>query len=168
MNLAALWKLPVLFLCENNQYAMGTALARHQSQQNLAVKAGSYNMEVARVDGMDVLAVEAATRRGVEYVRSGNGPWFIEFVTYRFRAHSAYDPELYRAKEEVKEWKKRDPLSLFETLAKARGLIGADDVTTLEHEADAEVAAAVAFAEAGTLEPVADLTKYVYAEPERR
>jgi pyruvate dehydrogenase E1 component alpha subunit len=163
MNLAALWKLPVLFLCENNQYAMGTALERHQSQQNLAIKAQSYKMEVERVDGMDVLAVQAATRRAVDYVRAGSGPWFIELVTYRFRAHSAYDPELYRAKEEVKEWRKRDPILLFETLAKERGLVGAEDVTTLEREADDEVAAAVAFAEAGTLEPVADLTKYVYA-----
>ncbi len=164
MNLAALWKLPVLFLCENNQYAMGTALERHQAQQNLALKAQSYAMEVERVDGMDVLAVKAATRRGVDYVRAGRGPWFIEFVTYRFRAHSAYDAELYRKKDEVKEWKKRDPIALFEALAAERGLVGADDVTALEREADVEVAAAVAFAEAGTLEPVADLARHVCAE----
>ncbi len=164
MNLAALWQLPVLFLCENNQYAMGTALARHQSQQNLAVKAQSYRMEVERVDGMDVLAVEAATRRGVDYVRSGGGPWFIELITYRFRAHSAYDPELYRSKDEVREWRRRDPIALLESLTKARGLLGAEDMARLEGEADDEVAAAVAFAEAGTLEPVADLTKYVSQE----
>jgi pyruvate dehydrogenase E1 component alpha subunit len=163
MNLAALWKLPVLFLCENNQYAMGTALERHQSQQNLAIKAQSYRMEVERVDGMDVLAVQAATRRAVEYVRGGNGPWFVEFVTYRFRAHSAYDPELYRSKEEVNRWKKRDPIVLFHTLASDRGLLDASDLGALESEADEEIAAAVAFADAGTLEPVEDLTKDVYA-----
>jgi len=165
MNLAALWKLPVLFLCENNQYAMGTAIDRHQSQQNLALKAASYAMEVERVDGMDVLAVEAATRRGVEYVRSGAGPWFIELVTYRFRAHSAYDPELYRKKDEVKEWKKRDPITLFDALAKERGLTSTDDVAALERQADEDVAAAVAFAEAGRLEPIADLIKHVHASP---
>ncbi len=163
LNLAALWKLPVLFLCENNQYAMGTALERHQSQTNIALKAQSYKMEVERVDGMDVLAVEAATRRGVEYVRRGSGPWFIEFVTYRFRAHSAYDPELYRKKEEVREWKKRDPVALLETLGKERGLLGDDDAAALQREVDEEIRAAVAFADAGTLEPVADLTKDVCA-----
>ena len=166
MNLAALWKLPVLFLCENNQYAMGTALARYQSQQNLAVKAQSYKMEAERVDGMDVLAVEAATRRALDYVRGGGGPFFLELVTYRFRAHSAYDPELYRSKDEVKEWRKRDPILLFQELAIERGLVGASDVTTLEGEADDEIAAAVAFAEAGTLEPISDLTKHVCAERE--
>ncbi len=165
MNLAALWKLPVLFLCENNQYAMGTALERHQSQQNLALKAQSYKMEVERVDGMDVLAVEAATRRGVEYVRAGGGPWFIEFVTYRFRPHSAYDPELYRSKDEVGRWKKRDPIMLFEALGRERGLFGAEDVTAADREANDEVAAAVAYAEAGTLEPISDLTKDVCAAP---
>lgn len=163
LNLAALWKLPVLFLCENNQYAMGTALERHQSQPNLAVKAQSYRMEVERVDGMDVLAVQAAARRAVDYVRSAGAPWFIEFVTYRFRAHSAYDPELYRSKDEVSRWRKRDPIVLLHALATERGLLGPDDLPAVESEADAEVAAAVAFAEAGSLEPVEDLAKDVYA-----
>jgi pyruvate dehydrogenase E1 component alpha subunit len=164
MNLAALWKLPVLFLCENNQYAMGTSLDRHQSQPNLSVKAQSYNMEVERVDGMDVLAVLAATRRGVDYVRAGNGPWFIEFVTYRFRAHSAYDPELYRKKDEVSVWRKRDPIALFQALLVERGLVGAAEVLPMEQAVDGEIAEAVAFAEAGTLEPVEDLTRHVYAQ----
>jgi len=163
MNLAALWKLPVLFLCENNQYAMGTAIERYESEKNIAIKARSYRMESERADGMDVLAVRAATRRGVEFVRSGAGPWFIELVTYRFRAHSAYDPELYRSKDEVKEWRKRDPIALFEALASERGLVGPGDVAAIEKEADAEADAAVAFAEAGALEPVEDLTRDVYA-----
>lgn len=166
LNLAALWKLPVLFLCENNQYAMGTALERHQAQQNLAVKASSYALEVARVDGMDVLAVEAATRRAVELVRSGAGPYFIEFVTYRFRAHSAYDPELYRSKEEVARWKKRDPLAALDCLARERGLVGDADLEALGRTVDEEVAAAVAFADAGTFEPIAELTRHVLADRE--
>jgi pyruvate dehydrogenase E1 component alpha subunit len=165
MNLAALWKLPVLFLCENNQYAMGTALERHQSQQNLAVKAQSYKMEVERVDGMDVLAVRAATRRGIDYVRAGGGPWFIEFVTYRFRAHSMYDPDLYRTKEEIEEWKKRDPIALFAALGNERGFIGDDDLSRIEAEVAQEIESAIAFAEAGTIEPIEDLTKDVYTPP---
>jgi TPP-dependent pyruvate/acetoin dehydrogenase alpha subunit len=121
-------------------------------------------MEVERVDGMDVLAVRAATRRAVQYVRDGGGPWFVEYLTYRFRAHSAYDPELYRSKEEVARWKKRDPIVLFEALATERGWLGAEDATALEHESDEEIAAAVAFAEAGELEAVTDLTRHVYAQ----
>ena len=163
MNLAALWQLPVLFLCENNQYAMGTAIERHQSQPNLALKAQGYRMRFDRVDGMDVLAVRAATRHAIEFVRSTQGPRFLEFVTYRFRAHSAYDPELYRTKDEVERWKRRDPIAHFEALASERGLVGAEDVTAIERAADDEVAAAVAFAESAPLEPVDDLTKEVCA-----
>jgi pyruvate dehydrogenase E1 component alpha subunit len=163
MNLAALWKLPVLFLCENNQYAMGTALDRAQAQTNLAIKARSYAMEVDRVDGMDVLAVEAAVRGAATYVRSGAGPFFVELVTYRFRAHSAYDPELYRSKEEVEHWRERDPIHAFAAQCRARSLVGTDEVAALEREADAEIEEAIAFADAGTLEPIADLEKHVYA-----
>lgn len=163
MNLAALWQLPVLFLCENNQYAMGTALHRYQSLHDLAMKAQGYNVRAERVDGMDVLAVEAATRRGIEFVRKGGGPWFIEFITYRFRAHSAYDPELYRSKEEVSQWRKRDPIALFASLATERGLLGQDDLRALEAQADEDIAAAVGFAESGTLEPIEDLAKHVVA-----
>jgi pyruvate dehydrogenase E1 component alpha subunit len=166
MNMAALWKLPVLFLCENNQYAMGTALARHQSQENLALKSQSYRMESERVDGMDVLAVAAVARRAIDYVRRGSGPFFVELITYRFRAHSAYDPELYRSKEEVKLWKKRDPIALLTSLGTERGLLGADDVTAAERDADAEIEGAIAFAEASGLEPLADLTKHVCATEE--
>lgn len=163
MNLASLWALPVLFLCENNQYAMGTALPRHQAQTELWRKADGYAMAAERVDGMDVLAVEAATRRALAAVRAGKGPFFLELVTYRFRAHSAYDPELYRPKEEVRAWRKRDPITLFQSLGAARGVLGAADVASLEAEADAEIAAAVAFADAGSLEPNAELGRFVLA-----
>jgi pyruvate dehydrogenase E1 component alpha subunit len=109
LNLAALWKLPVLFLCENNLYAMGTHLARHQAQTDIARKAQGYGLPGVAVDGMDVLAVEAATRQAVEVVRRGEGPYLLEARTYRFRAHSMYDAELYRSKDEVEQWKKRTP-----------------------------------------------------------
>ena len=109
MNLAALWRLPVLFCCENNLYAMGTALERSESETDLALKAAGYEMPAWPVDGMDVLAVEDAARRAAQTVRAAAGPCFLELRTYRFRAHSMYDPELYRAKEEVERWKRARP-----------------------------------------------------------
>ncbi len=162
MNLAALWSLPVVFACENNLYAMGTALARAQSQTDLALKATSYEMPAWAVDGMDVLACAAAARRAVDMARAGGGPSFVEFRTYRFRAHSMYDPELYRSKEEVEEWKKRDPLPLLARHLGDAGLMADDDAARLEREVAAEIDDAIAFAEAGTLEPVAELTRHVY------
>src|SRR3989304_6093845 len=115
MNLAALWNLPVLFCCENNLYAMGTALERSESETDLCLKAAAFEIPAWPVDGMNVLAVEAAAKRATFAVRSGAGPHFLEFRTYRFRAHSMYDPKLYRTKEEVEVWKKRDPIPNFQT-----------------------------------------------------
>jgi pyruvate dehydrogenase E1 component alpha subunit len=161
LNLAALWKLPVLFLCENNRYAMGTAVERHQSQTDLRRKAESYAMPAEQVDGMDVLAVEAATRRAAESVRRGEGPRFIEFLTYRFRAHSMYDPDLYRTKEEVARWRQRDPIPAFAARLEEWALLSDADRAALEQEVETEIAAAVAAAEAGSWEPVDDLLKDV-------
>jgi pyruvate dehydrogenase E1 component alpha subunit len=162
LNLAALWKLPVLFLCENNLYAMGTALARHQAQTELARKAESYGLCAEAVDGMDVLAVEAATRRLVEAVRQGFGPHFLELRTYRFRAHSMYDPELYRTKEEVEEWKTRDPVSTFAASVRDWGLLSEADLAAIEAEVAREIDEAVRCAEEGPWEPVEDLARDVY------
>jgi len=165
-NLAALWKLPVLFLCENNLYAMGTALERHQAQPDLSARARSYGMSGERVDGMDVEAVAEATARVSAQVREGNGPGFIEFLTYRFRAHSMYDPDLYRSKAEVEQWKKRDPIASFQARARQQGLLTEADVAAIETSVQREIDAAVAFAEAGTLEPAEHLLAHVYAPPE--
>ncbi len=165
MNLAALWNLPVLFCCENNLYAMGTALARSESQTDLCLKAASFELPAWPVDGMDVRAVETATQRAAAAVRAGGGPHFLEFRTYRFRAHSMFDPELYRDKQEVEEWKTRDPIPRFVAQLQADGTLKDDDVARLEEEIAAQVADAIARAEAGTWEPVEDLTKYVYSEP---
>lgn len=164
MNLAALWKLPVLFLCENNLYAMGTAIRYEHAVTELARKANAYNVAAAAADGMDVLAVEAATRAALDQVRSGAGPFFLECRTYRFRAHSMFDAELYRAKSEVEEWKARDPIAGLSARLKAEGSINEADVETLEREVTAEVADAVNFAESGTWEPIEDLTRFVYSE----
>jgi pyruvate dehydrogenase E1 component alpha subunit len=162
LNLAALWRLPVLFLCENNLYAMGTALQRSESQIDLARKAASYDMPAAKVDGMDVFAVEAATRAAVEAIRGGSGPRFLELATYRFRAHSMFDAELYRDKAEVERWKERGPIVTFVASLREAGLLDDADVARIEAAVEREVGAAVAFAEAGTLENVVDLTRDVY------
>ncbi len=164
LNLAALWKLPVVFLCENNLYAMGTALERHQSQPDIARKADAYGIPAESVDGMDVLAVKEATRRAVDLVRKGNGPYLLEYRTYRFRAHSMYDAELYRTKQEVEEWKRRDPLTIYEGVLREWKCCTAEDRAKMEESIAAEIEQAVAFAESSPWEPVADLTKDVYTE----
>ncbi len=166
LNLAALWHLPVLFCCENNLYAMGTALARSESQTALCTKAASYGVPTDSVDGQDVVAVHEATKQAQAQVRGGNGPVFLEFRTYRFRAHSMFDAELYRDKQEVEQWKTRGPLHTFSARLKAEGKLTEEEFLALDREAAAEVAAAVAFAERGTLEPVADLTRDVLATRE--
>jgi TPP-dependent pyruvate/acetoin dehydrogenase alpha subunit len=163
LNLAALWRLPVLFLCENNLYAMGTALERSESETHIARKAASYNIPAATVDGMDVLAVEAAATAAVEAIRRGDGPRLLELATYRFRAHSMFDPELYRDKTEVERWKRRGPIVTFGATLRAAGVLDDARQAELDTAVAAEVDAAVAFAEAGTFEPVAELTTDVYA-----
>lgn len=164
MNLAALWQLPVLFVCENNLYAMGVPLEISDPVPELARKADAYAMPAQSVDGMDVLAVEAAAHEAVAHIRAGKGPYFLECKTYRFRAHSMFDAELYRTKEEVQAWRKRDPITLFTNLLKEQGLLTDDDLAALEQSVEEEVEAAVAFAEAGTWEPLEDLTRFVYSE----
>ena len=167
MNLAALWGLPVLFCCENNFYAMGTALARSHSATDLALRASAYEMPAWAVDGMDVHAVDEAASKAVAAIRAGGGPHFLELRTYRFRAHSMYDPDRYRDKEEVEEWKRRDPLVVLGDRMRARDALDDDTVERFESEIAAEIDDAVAFAEAGTLEPIADLTRFVHTEVDR-
>jgi pyruvate dehydrogenase E1 component alpha subunit len=162
MNLAALWKLPVLFCCENNRYAMGTALNRSESQIDLCVKASAYGVQAVPVDGMDVVAVSNAVQHAAQQVRDGGGPVFVELQTYRFRAHSMFDPELYRDKKEVEAWKTRGPIHTFSARLKAQGSLSEDEFLALDAAAQAEVDAAVAFAEASPLELVEDLLRDVH------
>ncbi|MGA2510168.1 MAG: pyruvate dehydrogenase (acetyl-transferring) E1 component subunit alpha [Candidatus Acidiferrales bacterium] len=161
LNLAALWKLPVVFLCENNLYAMGTALARHQAQTDISRKAGSYGMASNAVDGMDVLAAEAAVRQVAQSVRNGNGPFLLELRTYRFRAHSMADPDLYRTKAEIEEWKKRDPIVLFQSCLREWGFLEDSDLERIETKIGAEIDDAVQFAEDSAPEPIEYLLKDV-------
>jgi 2-oxoisovalerate dehydrogenase E1 component len=164
LNLAALWKLPVLFVCENNGYAMGTALKLTEAEVDIAAKAQGYRIRSEVVDGMDVVAVEAATRRAVETMRETGEPYFLECRTYRLRAHSMFDAQLYRSKSEIEEWRGKGPIVRFKGWLLETGMIHAEDVTALEQQADAEIEEAVAFSEAGSWEPLESLTRHVVSE----
>ncbi len=163
MNLASLWELPVLFLCENNLYAMGTALARSESQTDLCIKASSYKMPSVKADGMDVVAAHDATRQAVQHVRSGKGPCFVEFQTYRFRGHSMFDPDLYRDKAEIEQWKARGPIHTFSARLKAQGQLSEAQFLAIDAQVETEVQAAVDFAEASGWEPLETLMQDVYS-----
>ncbi|MEU2110885.1 pyruvate dehydrogenase (acetyl-transferring) E1 component subunit alpha [Streptomyces sp. NPDC019507] len=166
-NLAALWGLPLLLVCENNRYAMGTALERHEAQTDLAMRAASYGMVAWAVDGMDVEAVESAARRAAGAVRAGAGPHFLELRTYRFRAHSMYDPDRYRDKAEVEQWKTRDPITRLADRMREEGRLGERELTRLEKQVAEEIDRAVAAAEQAPEEPVQDLLRHVTsASPE--
>ena len=163
LNLAALWKLPVLFVCENNRYAMGTALARSESETDIHKKAESYRLVAHAVDGMNVVDVEAAAREAVAAVRETGEPRFLECRTYRFRAHSMFDAQLYRDKAEVEAMREHGPIKRLTEWAEGTHFIHDGDLERIEAEVAQEVDEAVAFAEAGTWEPVEDLTLHVTA-----
>ncbi len=164
MNIASLWKVPALFICENNLYAMGTALARSESEINLVKKAESYHLPASSVDGMDLLAVKKAVGQAIATIKSEGGPYFLECKTYRFRAHSMFDPELYREKAEVEEWKKQDPILLFSNKLKELDLLTETDLTGIKNDVAAEIADAIQFAQQAALEEIKDLHRFVYAE----
>jgi pyruvate dehydrogenase E1 component alpha subunit len=164
LNLASLWHLPVLFCCENNRYAMGTAIAKEHARTDLAARASSYGIEAAAVDGMDVLAVEEAAHAAVAAIRSGGGPRFLELDTYRFRAHSMYDSDRYRDKAEIATWRERDPIEALAGTLRAAGHLSDDALAELEAGIADQITKAVAAAEAAPLEPVEDLTRFVCSE----
>ena len=164
INLAALWRLPVLFVCENNLYAMGTALALSESETDIHAKAASYRLVSEAVDGMDVVAVEAAAQRLAARVRAGEGPAFLECRTYRFRAHSMFDAQLYRDKAEVEAWRERGPIVRLSAWMTGAGMLHEADLAAIEADVAKEVDRAVAFAEAGTWEPADRLARHVYTE----
>lgn len=163
-NLAALWNLPLLFACENNQYAMGTALRREHANTDLALRAAGYGMAAWPVDGMDAEAVATASRRAIQMIRGGAGPCFLELRTYRFRAHSLYDADRYRDKAEIDQWKARDPIPRLTAQLRAAELIDDHRYAEMQASVDAEIDAAITAAENGPEEPVTDLTRHVYAE----
>jgi pyruvate dehydrogenase E1 component alpha subunit len=162
LNLAALWKLPVLFVCENNLYAMGTALERSESEIDIHAKAACYRIVSEFVDGMDVEAVESAATTAAEAVRRDGTPRFLECRTYRFRPHSMFDAQLYRSKEEVEQWKEKGPLRRFRIRLEKSGLAEGADFGSMEEEVAREIDEAIAFAEAGSWEPVETMLEGVY------
>ncbi|MCW5899010.1 MAG: pyruvate dehydrogenase (acetyl-transferring) E1 component subunit alpha [Flavobacteriales bacterium] len=164
MNLAALWELPLLFLCENNRYAMGTALHYSHAVEELATKGPAYGIESRGIDGMDLPTVIAAANEAVRYIRDTGKPYFLVCNTYRFRAHSMFDAELYRDKAEVEQWKQRDPIPAFQRLLQEQGLITEAEVKDVQQEVETIVKSAVAFAEAGTWEPVQELIRHMTTE----
>jgi len=164
INLAALWSLPVLFVCENNLYAMGTALAISESETDIQQKAACYRLASEAVDGMDVMAVEGAARRAVSAIRQTRKPYFLECRTYRLRGHSMFDAQLYRDKAEVEAWRQKEPIFRFRSWLEQSGMLHPEDLARIEAEVAAEIAEAVAFAEAGTWEPVEHLARFLYAE----
>ncbi|MGZ5372753.1 MAG: pyruvate dehydrogenase (acetyl-transferring) E1 component subunit alpha [Aeromicrobium sp.] len=166
-NLAALWHLPVLFVCENNLYAMGTAIAREHAETDLVARAASYGMVAWTVDGMDVLAVQEATERALALVRGGGGPCFLELRTYRFRAHSMYDPDRYRNKDEIEQWRHADPIPALTDALIAQGDLTQDQVTAWEEEILTEIDAAIESADQAPEEAVEDLLRFVTTEAQR-
>jgi pyruvate dehydrogenase E1 component alpha subunit len=163
MNLAALWTLPVLFLVENNLYGMGTSVERHSAQTDLSKKAEGYGIPGTRIDGMDVVAVREGVAEGIRAAREDARPTLIEAFTYRYRGHSAADPEVYREREEVEEWREKDPIETFAQRCVEAGVLGEREVGQAREEAEQAVLAAVEFAEASPEPPLDTLYESLYA-----
>jgi pyruvate dehydrogenase E1 component alpha subunit len=161
MNLATLWRLPLLFVCENNLYAMGVPLQDSESETDIWRKAQAYRMAAEPVDAMDPVKVEAAAHRAVEHLRAGKGPYFLECRTYRFRAHSMFDTQAYRTRDEIESWKERDPIERLRAWMADNHQLTMDEAASIEAGIAAEIEAAVAFAEAGTLESIDELERFV-------
>jgi pyruvate dehydrogenase E1 component alpha subunit len=166
MNLAALWKLPVVFLVENNMFGMGTALERHSAVTELSKKAEGLGVPGVRIDGMDVLAVRECVSEHLELAREKRRPTVIEAITYRFRGHSAADPEVYREKEEVQEWQRKDPIETFAGRLIDEDVISDKDLEEIREQAEAEVLGAVEFADASPEPPLDSLYDHLYVVEE--
>ena len=164
LNLAKLWQLPILFICENNLYAMGTALALEESNQKIHLKAASYGIASQVIDGMRVVDVEAAAQAACTAIRNGEGPHFIECQTYRFRGHSMFDTQLYRDHSEIEEWKSKGPIVQLTQWLKETHQIEAEELQAIEQAVEQEIDEAVSYAENTPVEPVTNLLKHVYTE----
>jgi pyruvate dehydrogenase E1 component alpha subunit len=163
LNLAAIWKLPVLFLCENNFYGMGTAASRVSATTEIYKRAAVFGIRAEQVDGMDVIEVQKHTEAALTYVRGGNGPFFLEAITYRYRGHSMADPELYRDRGEVDRWRQLDPIRAFSDAILRDGRLTSADIDAIDHQVEEEMDAAVQFAEESAFPDMSDLTRFIYA-----
>ncbi|OGO36358.1 MAG: pyruvate dehydrogenase (acetyl-transferring) E1 component subunit alpha [Chloroflexi bacterium RBG_16_57_11] len=164
LNLSKVWKLPMVWVCENNQYGMGTAVDRASAVSEIRQKAEGYCIPNECVDGMDVLKVRQAAEEAIAFVRSGNGPFFLEIETYRFRGHSMGDPERYRKPEEVRKWQENDPIGIYHRTLVDQGLASEAELDHLEEKAEAETAAAVQFAENSPEPEPEALFEHIYVE----
>ncbi len=164
LNAASAWKLPIVFICENNFFAIGTSLDRVSPSKELYKRVKAYNMPSERVDGMDVLAVREATERAIERAREGEGPSFIEAVTYRFRGHSMSDPDDYRTKREEKIWKERDPIVKLAKQLRDKAIISPDELKELQDEVNAKVDESIKFADESSWPELEELMKDIYVE----
>lgn len=164
LNLSKVWTLPVLWVCENNQYGMGTSVERASAVPEMRQKADGYGIPNSRADGMDIMAVREATKEAIESVRGGKGPYFLEIITYRFRGHSMGDPERYRQSDEVKKWQENDPIGIYRRYLVEHKIIPENELNTIDEKIEKEVLEAVQLAEADP-EPAADeLFEHVYVE----
>jgi len=166
MNLAALWSLPIVFILENNLYGMGTSVERHSAVTDFSRKAEGLGVPGVRADGMDVLAMRETIAEHIRVAREERRPTMVEAFTYRFRGHSAADPEVYRSKEEVEEWRKKDPIELFADRLESEGILSADDRTELRERIDRTVTEAVEFADASDEPPLDSLYDNLYVVSE--
>jgi len=164
LNLSGVWQLPVLWICENNQYGMGTPVKRHSSASSIMTKASGYDIPAAQVDGMDVRAVHEATQKGLAAIRKGEGPQFLEILTYRFEGHSMGDPLRYRTKEEVEKWREDDPIGILERQILKEKLAAKDELEAIDQEIEAELADAVKFAEQSPLPEPEALFADIYVD----
>jgi pyruvate dehydrogenase E1 component alpha subunit len=164
LNMSKIWSLPVLWVCENNMYGMGTAVDRASAVSSIAVKARGYDMPSETVDGMDVMKVYDAAQKALDAVRSGSGPFLLELTTYRFRGHSMGDPERYRKHEEVKKWEESDPIGAFRRSLVDRKVSSTSALDEIDGQALQEVEAAVQFAESSPEPTLDDLYSNVYAD----
>lgn len=163
LNMAAIWSLPIVYVCENNQYGMSMSTRRALAIERIAQRADAYGMPGVTVDGNDVLEVYEAARKAVETARSGEGPILLECVTYRWKGHSKSDQELYRTKEELQAWKKKDPIARFRKLLVSEGVITKEEVATIEEEANRTIAAALEYAQSSPEPDVDTILEGVYA-----
>jgi len=147
LNLSKVWDLPVLWVCENNLYGMGTSVERASAVSEIRQKADGYGIPNSRVDGMDILAVRKSAEEAIAYVRSGKGPYFLEIITYRFRGHSMGDPERYRRTEEVKKYQENDPIGIYRRYLVEHNVITEAELDQIDDQIEQEVMEAVQFAE---------------------
>ena len=164
VNLSKVWKLPVLWVCENNQYGMGTAVERASAVSEIRQKAEGYGIPNERVDGMNVLAVKEATVKALDYIRAGNGPYFLEILTYRYRGHSMGDPERYRGSDEVKKYQENDPIGIYRAYLTSEKTATAKELDAIDDQVEAEVQAAVQFAEDSPEPALEELFADIYVE----